>query len=89
MKPLWISLALVCLLAAPAVAQAPACDETELRQMRYLVRLFGETRTSAEFELAKWRARADMLATELDALKATLNRRAPSPELPAGKPEGE
>ena len=50
-------------------AQAP-CDETELRQLRYLVKLYGQTRTEAEFEMARQRARADRLEADLARLKA-------------------
>lgn len=61
-----------------AQAPAPSCEE-ELGQMRYLVRLFGETRTQAEFEVAKQRARADRAEAEIARLRALL---------PTGKTEG-
>ena len=61
-----------------AQAPAPSCEE-DLAAMRYLVRLYGETRTGAEFEMARQRARADRAEAEIARLRALL---------PTGKTEG-
>ena len=63
---------------ASAQAPAPSCEE-EIGPLRYLVRLYGQTRTEVEFEMAKQRARADRAEAEVARLRALL---------PTGKTEG-
>lgn len=75
-------------IAGTAWAQtpAPSCEE-ELGQMRYLVRLFGETRTQAEFEVAKQRARADRAEAEAVKLRQLVEawRKLAPADLPGGQ----
>ena len=71
MRPIWIGVVALSLLTGPADAQQSTIQvcEDEIGPLRYLVRLYGQTRTEAEFEMARQRARADRAEAAVERMR--------------------